>query len=187
MIFFVDTSEESEFRNSNYPVISYIRDNMENYYLLNFMSPYSMGDKLQHLTPSYELAVDYAKGKEEDFERKYFDYLLYDKDAFLDVMEIMMSEYYGGNVIVLTDLSAGIISEAVEVIRSFIYKRYEENPVIVRDIRDIIECDEEDRGMSEECIPIFARDKEYYILETSDPDDIVKNSYAVEVANGGNV
>lgn len=187
MIYFVDTSSDYGDNTRLRSIIEYIKDNMDDYYLLNFMSQLSIGDKLNSLEPKYDLAVDFAESKEEEFERKYFDYLLYDKDAFLDIMEIMMSEYYGGNVIVLTDLSSNIISDAIEIIRSFIYKRYGENPVIIRDIIDILECDTQDRGMDQSAYDTFLRDKEYYIMQVSDPDKLIKNSYEVEKVNGGMV
>lgn len=188
MIFFMDTSDNSEFNRGYSPILPYLKENTDRYFLLNFMSPYSLGTKLTNLTPPYDLTVLAVQEKEEEFEHKYFDYLLYDKDAFIDLMEIMMAEYYGQNVIVLTDLSVNVISQAVECIRNFIRKRYEENTVLIEDISDLLETyDESEYEMSPMCYPIFNRDKEYYLRETVDPEELLRNSYQVEYVNGRNI
>lgn len=182
MIFFVDTSDDSEFNKGDYPVLNYIRELPDSYFLLNYMSSYSIGDKLDNLIPTYEMGVKFLQGKEEEFESDYLNYILFSKDQFLDIMEIMMSEYYGGNVIVLTDLKSPIIQESVDIIISFINKRYGESPIIVKAFNDFIEC-KEDTGMSVECYNVFMRDKEFYSREIVDPNELLNNINSIEKAN----
>lgn len=184
MIFFVDTSSDSEFMTGSTPIYHFIRDNPERYFLLNYMSGYSIGNKLSNLFPPFEMEKVF-KRSETEFMQTYTTYLLYNKEVFIDIMEIMMSEYYGGDVIVFTDLSVDILMVTTDLICDFIYKRYSEHPIIVKTLYDLLNYD--DQEMDQYHHQIFMNDKEFYTIETVDVKDLQNNIGMIEDMNGSNI
>lgn len=183
MIFFVDTNPSGDFKKGYGSPFYFVRENVDKYFLLNFMSQYAMGEKITDLCPTEDMMNLYVSGEEEQFEQQYIDYILTNEKAFIAFVEIMMGEYYGGNVVIFSDFSVSLIEECVCLICEVIRKRYGERPVIVKDLSDLLYYD--DSEMSPTGMQYFLQDKEFYVQKTTDANTIMKSIDAVEDMNGG--
>lgn len=156
---------------SNESILPILRSS-DKYFILNYFSNISLGTNISRLFPSKYL-LDTCTPDHLEFEQIYFNYLLNDIDAFTDLMEIMMANYYNENVIVLTDFNNNIINATICCIMKFIKQRYGYSCSIINCLDDLLEAKES--SFSDTGLQIFIQDKELYIKNTVDPQKLMDN------------
>jgi hypothetical protein len=154
------------------PILRYGKQ--EKYFILNYYNNVSVGTTINNLYPPYNLLqmID-----DPSFEQLYLGYILNNIDAFCDMMEIMMAEYYNSNVIVLTDFNNHIIDVTISCVMDLIRQRYGLNTFIISDIDDILEVENSiiNKSMSDIGNNVFLSDKELYVKATVDPKKLLEN------------
>jgi hypothetical protein len=129
--------------------------------ILNFNSFNEKYPRL-HLLPPYSLGAK----SEYDFDVKYAQWIMNDKDAFIDFMQIIYPLYQGYDVFLLVD-DGPVMEMLVESLQKFIQQRYGYNSAYITCMDDLLNA--EDGDFSELGTLNLQADKERlsYMLESS--------------------
>jgi hypothetical protein len=152
----------------------------DKYFILNYFSNISIGTNISRLFPPKYL-LDICMPNKLEFEQMYLQYILNDKDAFTDFMEIMMANYYNENVTILTDFNNEIVNTTICCIIKLIQQRYGYSCFIINDLNDLLEA--KDSSFSDVGIQVFLKDKEMYIYNTVDPQQLMDNLEVMGIEN----
>lgn len=164
---------------SNESVLPVLRSS-DKYFILNYFSNISLGTNISRLFPPKYL-LDICMPSNIEFDEMYFNYIMNDIDAFTDMMEIMMANYYNENVIVLTDFNNEIINATVCCIIKLIKQRYGYSCCIINDFEDLFEA--KDSSFSDIGLKTFISDKELYTRNTVDPQKLIDNLEVIGAEN----
>ncbi len=169
MIYFVSCNKDRNILLGEDSRLYPILYNDENTVLFNFMGYYSIGRQLPFLTPPPEIWYGDEMGYITNYPK-----VLQSHEAWLDIMRIMMADYYGKRVVIVTDLDSDQVASSVDIILDYIYKRYNYMPKIISTLDDLLEP-VEDSLNDPFGSQVFLMDKEAFVKETVDMNDLEKN------------
>ena len=158
-----------------YPLV-----NSRGFHMFNFLCPTMVGVRVDKMFPAAQV-LEKAAYDTNLFESFYLNWLMRDKEAFMDFMTMMMGDYYSENAIVFTDLNYEIVETIIDCLIKFIRERYGLKAIIAYDIEDII-CNYDTIVTKEKALQ-FIEDKEWYTKNSVDPDVLANNIDKVEDMN----
>ena len=150
------------------------------YEMMNLCSPISIGNPLNNLMPPPQI-IEQMRWDDNQFELNYIGWVLRNPASFLDFMSIMMGEYYHTSVVVFYHQQSLMIECIVDCLIKLIRERYGIRPIRVIEFEDLINI--EDSAMTPTGTAQFMIDKEFYTVNTADPDVLMKTLEEVEEYN----
>ena len=129
----------------------------------------SNGIPIDNINPPVEIMHYYYTGDMESFRYYYLQYLETYK-PLLSLIDLVLGEYYNGDVIVLTDLSNDYCCNILECVSIVINRRYGSNTTMINTVEDMNDClfdsNTSKETRSNACIQRFMNDKEWYYNQT---------------------
>lgn len=135
------------------------------------------------ISPPQEIIQYYRM---EDYEKFRYFYLQYLESYYplLSIVDIVLSEYYNGDVIILTDLQSDFCCNVIECISIVLNRRYGSNCMMINSIEDMNEClfnaDTSSELKTNDCIQRFMNDKEWYYHQVTNAKELLDNLYNME-------
>lgn len=149
--------------------------------IYNLFGLYNIGTMLYGLAPN----VDIWHLGELDFYTAYRAFIWNSPDAFFSLMRVMMDDYEGHNVYIITNLDHDVISTMVECISEYYQERYGFECGFIYSIEDIEYIEEGE--VTYEHMNTFMADKEYYIRNTTNPQELMQQIYSLEDSSGNTI
>lgn len=186
MIYFID------YRLDNY--IALIADKF-NYSIRTIYAPIgiaSRGIPINDINPPIEIMDYYCNGDMEGFRYYYLQYLESYK-PLLSLIDLVLGEYYNGDVLVLTDLSNDYCCNILECVSLIMNRRYGTNSIMINCMEDMNDCifntNTSKEVKSNDCIQRFMNDKEWYYTQTLEgkEKELLDNLDAMEDDPYGNL
>lgn len=130
--------------------------------MYNFSSLTQLVPRLVYLFPAFDPSVP-----REQLEYQYYQYLAFNENAFVELMQIMFPLYEGKDVFIC--ISTGDVNVMTswmnELLMGYIKDRYGYMPVIINESEDIIAFNESDFRFSLQGILNMDSDRERYMQE----------------------
>lgn len=145
--------------------------------IYNLFGLYTVGQNLYGLAPD----VSIWNMDELDFYNAYRNFIRGNPDSFMSLMTLMMDDYEGHDVYVITDLDNIVVSTMVECISEYYQERYGFECGFIYSVEDIEYIEEGE--ISYECMNVFMADKEYYIRHKTNANELMGQIYNLEETN----
>lgn len=177
MIYFVSCNRDQRIMLGEDPSLYPILRADPNTIFFNLLGFYSIGKPLMNIIPPAEICYD----DDVSFKYKYSAMLQMNPEIFFDLMSIMINEYYGYDVVVVTDLNHPLTETVVDCVIEWFYIRYGFQCAIINTLEDKKYC--KDGEIQSEKMQVFMRDKEYFTRESIDPKELLNSLDQLEELN----
>jgi hypothetical protein len=176
MIVFVPTNPDPKIVLGEDPRLFQALKERDNTFFYNILSQYSIGIALNKFIPDTEMWWE----DEEQFTFNYMNFLRFTPIPFYSILTILMHQYMNEDVVVVCDMSDDRRLQIIECIMAHIYERYGCRTSIVSTLEDLLYADPSEIENSAN----FIYDKEFYLSEVIDADELQKQIINIEEING---